>query len=255
LDVVGDVRATYYTVTADIAGTTWNQTDFGRNGIRFGAPTFYITNDLGGSNVRIGQGTYGWNNLIVEGNIGVGMLNPGSGLWTTLRPNLDVAGSIAFNREHRWDGDTYAKWGAFRRVRLINSPYIEMQVEDGNAYGISIWLSTEKAKTNISNLGIDSNKVYKLRPVSFNWKTQPDGPKTFGLIAEETAQVIPELVSYDEKNNPHHVNYELLSVLLLDQLQKIRNEGLILKDTDGPGCHKITVNSNGVIMTTPVPCP
>jgi hypothetical protein len=52
-----------------------------------------------------------------------------------------------------------------------------------------------------------------------------------------------------------NVNHELLSVLLLDQLQKIRNEGLILKDTDGPGCHKITVNSAGTITATAVTCP
>jgi hypothetical protein len=205
----------------------------------------------GNTNIKASPNQAG--NLYVAGNVGIGTTAPGSGLGSP-RPNLDVTGFIAFNRNHSWDGDTYARWGAFRKVRLTSSPYIEIQAEDGNLYGINIWLSTEKAKTNISNLGIDSNKIYKLRPVSFNWKTQPDAPKTFGLIAEETAQVIPELVSYDEKNNPHYVKYELLSVLLLDQLQKIRNEGLILKDADGPGCHKITVNSNGEIMTTSVPC-
>jgi hypothetical protein len=182
------------------------------------------------------------------------MTNPASG-FNPYSSSLDVAGYIGFNRNRSGDPDTYSRWGIFRKVRLTSSPYIELRAEDGNFYSINITLSTEKAKTNISNLGIDSNKIYKLRPVSFNWKTQPNGPKTFGLIAEETAQIIPELVSYDEKNNPHHVNYELLPVLLLDQLQKIRNEGLILKDTDGPGCHKITVNSAGTITATAVTCP
>ena len=189
-----------------------------------------------------------------SGHVGIGMASPASG-FSPFASSLDVAGFIGFNRNHSGDPDTYSRWGIFRKVRLTSSPYIELRAEDGNFYSINITLSTEKAKTNISNLGIDSNKIYKLRPVSFNWKTQPDGPKTFGLIAEETAQIIPELVSYDEKNNPHHVNYELLSVLLLDQLQKIRNEGLILKDVDGPGCHKITVNSAGTITATAVTCP
>jgi hypothetical protein len=172
----------------------------------------------------------------VTRNVGIGTTAPGSGLWTTARPNLDVTGSVAFNREHSWDSDTYARWGAFRKVRLTgSSPYIEIQVEDGNAYGINIWLSTEKAKTNISDLEIDSNKIYDLKPVSFNWKTQPEGaPKTFGLIAEDTAKVIPELVAFDEEGNPHFVNYDLLSVLLLDQLKKMR-KGLVVDSTGNVG--------------------
>jgi len=160
-----------------------------------------------------------------DGNVGIGTTNPGGGAPVS---NLDVAGFIAFNRNHGWDPDTYAKWGIFRKVRLTSSPYIEIQAEDGNLYGISIWLSSKRAKTNITDLEIDSSKIYDLKPVSFNWKNSPQGTsKTFGLIAEDTAKIIPELVAFDENKNPHFVRYDLLSVLLLDQLQKIRKEIII----------------------------
>jgi hypothetical protein len=34
-----------------------------------------------------------------------------------------------------------------------------------------------------------------------------------------------------------------------------QGNGIILRDTDGTGCHRITVNSAGTITTTAVTCP
>jgi hypothetical protein len=47
-----------------------------------------------------------------------------------------------------------------------------------------------------------------------------DKPIQFGLIAEEVADVFPELVVYDEAGKPQTVGYHLLASLLLNQLQK-----------------------------------
>jgi hypothetical protein len=40
-----------------------------------------------------------------------------------------------------------------------------------------------------------------------------------------------------------------------DAYIQTQGKGLILRDTDGSGCHRITVNSGGTITATAVSCP
>ena len=42
----------------------------------------------------------------------------------------------------------------------------------------------------------------------------------YGLIAEEVAEVAPELVVYDDEGQPFSVRYHLLAPMLLNELQK-----------------------------------
>ena len=65
----------------------------------------------------------------------------------------------------------------------------------------------------------ESEKVHQLRPVSFHYKTEASGPLQYGLIAEEVAQVYPELVTRDESGVIEGVRYEALTPLLLKELQ------------------------------------
>ena len=46
----------------------------------------------------------------------------------------------------------------------------------------------------------------------------------FGLIAEDVAEVFPELVVYGKDGNPQTVAYHLLTPLLLNELQKEQAE-------------------------------
>jgi hypothetical protein len=68
-----------------------------------------------------------------------------------------------------------------------------------------------------------TERLLELRPVTFRFKEEVAGEETalqFGLIAEEVAEVYPELVSFDEEGRPRTVKYHLLSTLLLNELQK-----------------------------------
>ena len=48
-----------------------------------------------------------------------------------------------------------------------------------------------------------------------------EAPIEYGLIAEEVAEVFPELVVYDEEGRPETVKYHLLSSMLLNEVQKL----------------------------------
>ncbi len=93
--------------------------------------------------------------------------------------------------------------------------------------------SSERYKTDIHNLDFNADRVYDLRPVSYTSKM--DGKAYFGLVAEQVATVLPELVEYaparevipgskSEKLIPDAVKYPMLSVVLLQELKKAHAE-------------------------------
>jgi hypothetical protein len=75
-------------------------------------------------------------------------------------------------------------------------------------------------KTEIENLSNDG-KIYQLRPVNFKWKE--DQRKDVGLIAEEVAELYPELVKTDEKGNALGVNYSKLTAVLIKTVQDLNS--------------------------------
>ena len=83
--------------------------------------------------------------------------------------------------------------------------------------------SSRRYKEDIQNIGAASNALMQLRPVQFRYKqAAPDGskPLQFGLIAEEVAQVYPELVVRDKEGQIESVQYQQLPAMLLNELQK-----------------------------------
>ncbi len=83
--------------------------------------------------------------------------------------------------------------------------------------------SSQRFKKNIKSLETISEKILNLRPVTFSYKRADEKggfPMQFGLIAEEVAKVLPELVQFDEEGKPLAVFYHLLTPLLLAELQR-----------------------------------
>jgi hypothetical protein len=70
-------------------------------------------------------------------------------------------------------------------------------------------------------------KLTQLRPVTFHLKTDPAGALQSGLIAEEVAQVYPELVIRDQNGRIDGVRYDELAPMLLNEVS--RSKGLLLK--------------------------
>ena len=83
--------------------------------------------------------------------------------------------------------------------------------------------SSRRFKEQIHAMGDSSSGLMKLRPVTFLYKPEYDkGPRTlqYGLIAEEVAEVYPDLVAYEADGKPYTVKYQYLTPMLLNELQK-----------------------------------
>jgi hypothetical protein len=98
---------------------------------------------------------------------------------------------------------------------------VNVQVNGNGQLGVVV--SSKRYKENIQPMESFSSSIMDLRPVTFNFKKHPDIP-AWGLIAEEVADIFPELVVYDKEDKPESVKYQDLSVLLLNELQKLRKE-------------------------------
>ena len=75
---------------------------------------------------------------------------------------------------------------------------------------------------------MDTSKLSKLRPVSFNYKS--DNTPNIGLIAEEVDEVLPELINYNEEGQPDSVRFNGLTVMLLEKVRELDSEIQKLKE-------------------------
>lgn len=169
---------------------------------------------------RTGGSNWQFENSRTAPGGGLGFYLGGSGTKMLLKTDgsLQTEGPITFKGT---DGQ-YMKFNKF----VNGSNYIEFWDGEGSGtWGINTFSSSKEVKKNITNLAIDTNKIYELKPYSYNYKTDPEGaPQTFGLMAEDVARIIPELAAYDAEGKPHHVNLDSLSVLLLNEIQKQKTE-------------------------------
>jgi Chaperone of endosialidase len=85
---------------------------------------------------------------------------------------------------------------------------------------LGVLASSERYKTAIAPMEASSEKLRRLRPVTFHLKSDPKGGVQYGLIAEEVAKVYPELVIRDATGMIEGVRYEELAPLLLNEVQK-----------------------------------
>jgi trimeric autotransporter adhesin len=81
--------------------------------------------------------------------------------------------------------------------------------------------SSRRYKFDISDMGESTASLMRLRPVTFRYLAHGDGaPLQYGLIAEEVAEVNPELVTRDKDGQPETVMYQFLAPMLLNEVQK-----------------------------------
>jgi hypothetical protein len=82
--------------------------------------------------------------------------------------------------------------------------------------------SSARYKKDIQPLANRSQGLWQLRPVTFRYKQDPQGERQYGLIAEQVANVYPELVVRGEKGEVESLQYEELIPLMLNEMQHQR---------------------------------
>jgi hypothetical protein len=194
-----DIMGSYNTA---IGTDALNQNTTGVNNIAIGYGALY-SNISGGDNIAIG---YYAGTSITTGNHNIYLGNDGSGGDT----GVIRIGSNSQNK-------TFIAGISGVNISGGAAVYINSSGQLGTL------LSSRRFKTDIHNLESFSQKILALRPVTFRYKQADETgshPLQYGLIAEEVAQVFPELVQYDQQGKPFSVYYHQLTPLLLAELQQ-----------------------------------
>src|SRR5439155_15095930 len=84
--------------------------------------------------------------------------------------------------------------------------------------------SSRRYKTDIKPIDKASECILGLKPVSFRYKVHKDCTPQFGLIAEEVAEVNPDLVIYDRDGKPYTVRYDQVNAMLLNEFLKAHHQ-------------------------------
>jgi hypothetical protein len=82
--------------------------------------------------------------------------------------------------------------------------------------------SSRRYKDEIKPMEKSSEALYRLKPVSYHYKKEIDSSQSpaFGLIAEDVAEVNPNLVARNSQGQPESVHYEMVNAMLLNEFLK-----------------------------------
>ena len=108
-----------------------------------------------------------------------------------------------------------------RGVTTGNNDAIPVLIDSNGQLGTTS--SSRRYKEDIQDMGDASSDLMLLRPVTFRYqKPFADGSKPiqYGLIAEEVAEVYPDLVARSENGQIETVKYQVLDSMLLNELQE-----------------------------------
>jgi hypothetical protein len=220
----------YQTLSANTTG--WQNTAIGESVL--------TSNTLGAHNTGIGEDSL-FGNLSGNHNTAWGE----STLYNNVSGNDNVAGGYYALNTTTGSGNTSI--GHQSSMNLLTESYIIRMGTQGKhlgAYiagisgvtatgGAAVYInssgqlgtqpSSQRYTKDIQPLYSTSAKILKLRPVTFRYRRADElgeYPMQYGLIAEEVAKIFPELVQFDEDGKPLSVYYQLLTPLLLAELQR-----------------------------------
>lgn len=115
----------------------------------------------------------------------------------------------------------------YRRIGINTFPTVDLQVA-GDAKANS-WTqnSSRKIKKNIESMDLEeAEKILLLQAVSFDYKEERFGGNKRGFIAEDVAEVLPNLVTPEEGDSPAGLDYiamiPYLQTIIKDQEERIR---------------------------------
>jgi len=100
----------------------------------------------------------------------------------------------------------------------VGGPNLQVYVNSGGQLGTNT--SSRRFKEEIKPMDRVSEAILALKPVTFHYKRDAKGTARFGLIAEEVAEVNPDLVVPDKEGKPYSVRYDQVNAMLLNEFLK-----------------------------------
>jgi Chaperone of endosialidase len=172
----------------------------------FGAHALRNTT-TGGTNVAIGRGAL-ISNTSGSTNIALGF---NAGLFVTTANNVISIGSSGGNVSNScFIGNIFG-------VTTVNVGTPVLVDSAGQLGTIS---SSRRFKHEIKSMDEASEAILALKPVTFRYRSDRNGTPQFGLIAEDVAEVNPDLVVRDEKGEIYSVRYDQVNAMLLNEFLK-----------------------------------
>jgi len=159
-------------------------------------------------------------------NIALGF-SAGSNL-TTGDNNIDIGstgetGETATIRIGSTGSQTRAFISGIRGVTTGNANAIPVLIDSVGQLGTAS--SSVRFKNEIKPMDKASEAILALKPVTFHYKSDQTRRPEFGLIAEEVAEVNPDLVVRDENGEIYTVRYDAVNAMLLNEFLKEHRKG------------------------------
>jgi hypothetical protein len=172
--------------------------------------------------VQAGQSTTGTGNTMLGYNAGV--------VLTSGNYNIDIgygvegtstdSGVIRIGNSNQTSAYLAGAYGV-----TTGTTGVEVFIDSAGQLGTKS--SSIRYKEEVQDMDDASHGLFRLRPVTFRYK-QPlaDGSKPidYGLIAEEVADVYPEMVARNAQGQIETVQYSKLTPMLLNEVQKQHQE-------------------------------
>jgi hypothetical protein len=160
------------------------------------------------------------NNTTGSNNIALGYL-AGANL-TTSDYNIDIgnSGFAGDAQTIRIGDDTHQGSTYIAAIYGVSVSGLAVAIDSSGHLGTVS--SSRRFKKEIKPMDKASEAILALKPVTFRYKHQidPKGMPQFGLVAEEVAQVDPDLVVRDAKGEIYSVRYEAVNAMLLNEFLK-----------------------------------
>jgi hypothetical protein len=196
-----------------------SQNETGNNNAAYGVDALF-SNTTGGFNTANGFRAL-FSNTIGNRNIALGP-SAGANL-TTGSNNIDignagVADESGTIRVGTGGIQTRTFVAGIRGVTTGAANAVPVLIDSAGQLGTMS--SSLRFKKEIKPMDQTSEAILALKPVTFHYKSDETGTPQFGLIAEEVAQVNPDLVVPDENGKPYTVRYEAVNAMLLNEFLK-----------------------------------
>jgi len=176
-----------------------------------------LSNISGNSNTVVGA--FALNNSTGSGNIALGF--GAGGQLTTGNFNIDIGNpgvvGEAFTIRIGGQGSQTKTFiaGIFPTNVAGGSPVV---VDSNGQLGVAA--SSRRFKKSVQPMDKASEAILALRPVTFQYKTDEANTPQFGLIAEQVAEVDPNLVARNNDGEIYTVRYDAVNAMLLNEFLK-----------------------------------